>query len=216
MTDRPIIFSAPMVKALFASRKTQTRRMLKPQPFPIGGPFYRPHPQVSPREWHSISKTGRITNIQTVVFAIGDRLWLREAWKPHSLYAGLAPREMPIARIFYRADDRYAPSNTAWRSPIHMPRWASRLTLTVTEVRVERVQDLSEEDAIAEGVASAPGGWWSGAEGHAAPTARAAFAVLWNSLHGPDAWSANPWVAAGTFSVEQRNIDAERREAVVA
>ena len=89
-----------------------------------------------------------------------------------------------------------------WRPSIHMPRSASRLTLTVTEVRVQRLQDISEEDARAEGIEGEflpwPQGYW---------TYRPYFAELWNSLHGPDAWDANPWVVALSFTVQHGNID---------
>ena len=93
-----------------------------------------------------------------------------------------------------------------------MPRGASRLTLIVTEVRVERLQDCSRDDAIAEGIHRVGGGvlrWenWSGAEGQSATSPQAAYALLWNSINGPGAWDANPWVVAITFSVEKRNID---------
>jgi len=87
---------------------------------------------------------------------------------------------------------------------IHMPRWASRLTLTVTDVRVQRLQDISEEDAIAEGANLAR------SDGRLDPTFRLTFSNLWNSLHGPDAWDANPWVSAITFTVHHCNIDQMR------
>jgi hypothetical protein len=127
-----------------------------------------------------------------------------------------------------------------WRPSIHMPRWASRLTLTVTGVRVQRLQEISEADARSEGASWRLGcsgflgkdaGWsmdWSrvgemSAFAHrkpggpakapltekdiSLPDARMAFASYWNSLHGPDAWDANPWVVALTFTVQRGNID---------
>ena len=111
--------------------------------------------------------------------------------------------------VRYRATDELdVPSGTRWRPSIHMPRWASRLTLTVTDVRVQRLQEISEEDARAEGAYPCEGGWSYGGSPLAGTTARGAFYCLWNSLHGPDAWSANPWVCALTFTVDRRNIDA--------
>lgn len=114
-----------------------------------------------------------------------------------------------------------------------MPRWASRLTLTVEGVKVERLQEISEEDAIAEGIArenvivdtKCYGGvhheitadrYWSGAAGdpdEGYEDGCEAFAALWRSIHGPDAWDANPWVAAISFTVHKCNIDAMREVA---
>ena len=179
MTDRPIIFSAPMVRALLDGRKTQTRRVLKP---PYGTLEYRPD-----GTWRPICTK----------FFPGDRLWVREAWLTSGKnqeggwelwdYALGAPEAQPDWV-------RKMPS-------IHMPRWASRLTLTVTEVRVQRLQEITAEDCTAEGIpwepdALAPYEW-----------SVSRFADLWNSLHGPDAWAVNPWVCALTFTVQRGNID---------
>lgn len=229
MADRPIIFSAPMVRALLAGRKTQTRRLLKPQPpewatfcqqilmFNIqhqwvpSGLWQWCEPETTPprslRRW-PIDAQGDHHYGMRLRYQPGDRLWVREGWAP----VWVIPQ-----RAIYRADGERQPGaccGCAWKPSIHMPRWASRLTLVVTEVRLERLQDIRREDAIAEGIQRVGGGFlrwenWSGAEGQSAFTPEAAYAVLWNSLHGPDAWAANPWVVALTFSVAQRNIDAE-------
>ncbi len=203
MTERPLIFSAQMVRALLDGRKTMTRRVVKPQP-PEGARYSGVHYACdAPDAWFFNSPHGG--HRVRCAFGEGDRLWVREG------FAGGRPG---VANVIYRAgheNDRTSGPrvNMPWRSPIHMPRWASRLTLVVTDVRVERLQDISEDDARAEGVAkSHPGGWWSGADYQAAPTAKAAFALLWNSIHGPDAWSENPWVCALSFSVARQNIDA--------
>lgn len=203
MGDRPIIFSAPMVRALLDGRKTQTRRVLKPQPKMLrgAGPFYRPHPTTAPHEWHALHG-GHIAAIVKVPYAVGDRLWVREAW---------FDPQMDGARRLYVADNPQDVGPVHRKRPsIHMPRWASRLTLTVTDVRVQRLQEISEEDARAEGLEWAAPTWgvkglaesWNG-------DPRLAFAALWNSLHGPGAWDANPWVCALTFTVDRRNIDAK-------
>lgn len=160
MKERPILFSAPMVRAILAGTKTQTRRILKPGPRQewLEPDFLQTcgakiawadgrlgvqvlQPGGGPATW-----------IACPFGAPGDQLWGREAWKPHSLYAHMKPSEMPQAKVFYRADDGYAPSNTPWVPGIHMPRWASRILMEITDVRVERLQDISEADAIAEGL----------------------------------------------------------------
>lgn len=128
----------------------------------------------------------------------GDRLWVREAWRPvHSTD--------PSRGAQYRAD--VGRDQTVWKPGIHMFRWASRLTLIVTGVKVERLQAITPFDAKQEGVIEQMGGWYSAAEGQSAPDPRSAYALLWNSINGTGAWDANPWVAAYTFTVHHQNID---------
>ena len=226
MTDRPIIFSGPMVQALLAGRKSQTRRVLNPQPTEqpaanchpahkprhpapyldayCGEPRTSQNPRGQGRDWHWWQVDDRCGPVACrVPYAIGDRLWVRETvcW-----VSGWGLR--------YRADNddlaekRETGEVSCWRTSIHMPRWASRLTLTVSDVRVQRLQDISEADAIAEGVIHDGFGGWRGHEGTIGyPTAIWAYHHLWNSLHGPGAWDANPWVVALTFTVQRGNID---------
>jgi hypothetical protein len=151
----------------------------------------------------------------------GDRLWVREAWrfdvewdecKPSQMHAGSA--------ILFEADGtfRNAADGTTGepgrlRNARFMPRRFSRTTLTVTDVRVQRLQDISEEDSKAEGAMLFDGRptWhhgWRHDYSDVWPTARHSFCALWNSLHGPEAWGANPWVYALTFTVHYNNIDA--------
>lgn len=219
MPDKPIIFSAPMVRALLDGRKTQTRRI--PEITWKDGANtsftgWRPE-LVGSRHWQLIGGMGVGANIKTA-YAPGDRLYVRENWQALS-HGDYQPTKAapPYCDIRYAATDPLAdlPSDTRgypWRPSIHMPRWASRITLTVTDVRVQRLQDISREDAIAEGVQRVGGGalrWekWSAAEGQSGMSPEAAYALLWNSLHGPEAWDANPWVAAYSFSVARGNID---------
>ena len=216
MTDRPIIFSAPMVRALLDGRKTQTRRVLKRQPKVLkNGIWYRPYPVLRPLQW-SYLHGDKVAGFVDVSYAPGDRLYVREQCATWGRGPEREPVEFPVA---YAADDtewddikhdaRNSKTGDEWkiRPSIHMPRWASRLTLTVTDVRVQRLQEISQDDAKAEGIASSRGGWWSGADGQAGDTPRAAFALLWNSLHGPGAWAENPWIVALTFTVQHGNID---------
>lgn len=218
MTDRQIIFGAPMVRALLEWRKTQTRRVLKPQPQPCGGKIPG---AIYENDFLWPTKTPGVGVVSCkpfppqkyledfpIPYAPGDRLWVREAC---ALWTG-AHRD-----VVYRAsvtDDEWAALRHDaalgfWttRSPIHMPRWASRITLTVTDVRVQRLQEISEADAAAEGVVPTwPDGVPISHDGTGA-VCIAAFRDLWNSIHGPDAWDANPWVAAISFSVQRGNID---------
>lgn len=219
MTDRPIIFSGPMIEAIVAGRKTMTRRLLKQQPEPFRLKEDDPHwgnglkagdwcpvdlLHVHGEPWPRVT-LGRVITRQEVRFALGMRLWVRETWKPHSLYAGIRPRDIPESNIFYAADHKYSPSNTPWRPSIFMPRWASRITLTVTVVKVERLQDISEEDAKAEGVEPVI----AGREGWSTPikTYRTGFVKIWNTIHGEKAWLDNPYVVAVSFEAALRNID---------
>lgn len=223
MTDRPIIFSGPMVRALLEGRKFMTRRVLKPQP-----PDYRgassPPPTLRPKKhdmayfdaysggpfwcwWDEYDRQG--PGWVKISYAPGDRLWVRETWAkvPSSAYRmsdGVVqtqnPTDADIAAIYAAGWDRSIPG---WRPSIFMPRWASRLTLTVTDVRVQRVQEISEEDARAEGVRGNAGGSW-GCEGLIED-----FADLWDSINAKRGygWDANPWVVALTFTVHHQNID---------
>ena len=199
MTDRPIIFSAPMVRALLDGRKTQTRRVLNPQPLGIARAE-----RIAPRSWRIFPGSDRCSvEFKAPSYAPGDRLYVREAFCPRLGYPA------PIAKPHYRADDDRPEWRGLWKPSIHMPRWASRLTLTVTEVRVQRLQEISAADSIAEGVecetCTAMGK--SACHGRGCFASYLAYRDLWNSLHGPDAWDANPWVCAVSFTVARGNID---------
>lgn len=204
MADKPILFSAPMVRALLEGRKTQTRRVAKFIENDGDG-------------WHIHSAGGGIGGVPEanvpiygpdyVPYVVGDRLWVREAWQAAPEYDAVPPRDIPsgapIVHLAEREQFRWA---SRYRHSQFMPRWASRLTLTVTDVRVERLQDISEADAEAEGMKCRPEagdfpGEWDDKAG------RRSFRSIWNSINGPGAWDENPWVAALTFTVRKGNID---------
>lgn len=207
MVDRPILFSGPMVRALLAGRKTQTRRVLKPQPI---GHVWRYG--WSKEGGATFSADDELLSGRIPIWA-GDRLWVREAFSYETLDVDRSGFMPP----WYWADGN--PSSGDFTKPkpsIHMPRWASRLTLTVTDVRVERLQDISEEDALAEGVVDMgrrdgepyshciiPGMPEIRMEHDAIPV----YAQLWEHINGPGSWSANPWIVAYSFSVHHGNID---------
>lgn len=226
MADKPIIFNSTMVRALLDGRKTQTRRIAK-----ITAIMGNKAPVTAPEEslielemgefrrgvFHYAS-TGALSGPYRLPYATGDRLYVREGWTArmtHGWTISDARSRMYQEEILYRADGHE--SIDGWWPSIHMPREFSRLTLTVTDVRVQRLQDISEADAVAEGIERLPNskgpnyftreivGKWSGSFN--APTAQEVFADLWESLHGPEAWDSNPWVAAYSFVCERRNID---------
>jgi len=218
MSDRPIIFSAPMVRALLEGRKTQTRRILKPQP--NGDVIHYGLADDKGAYW-----TDSCWESRRLPIWAGDRLWVRENFSVH-------PDTVARTDIFYPADSAYIeyPTDDArhewcermWNDDgskhpsIHMPRWASRLTLTVTDVRVQRLQEIDDADARAEGAGLyVPGHGFiteddlkcdPGYSNFLAP--RRGFEAIWAEINGPDAWGANPWIAAYTFMVERRNIDS--------
>ena len=208
MADKPIIFSAPMVRALLDGRKTQTRRVLKPQPNMLNGG----RPLNDGRGSYSIE-----AGWKHLPCTRGDRLWVREAFRGSKDYDAYPPREWSHWPVHYEADGAPDPrdevgENGKLRSSIHMPRWASRLTLTVTDVRVQRLQEISGEDCLAEGVqcATCDAMKASACHGRGCFASIDAYRTLWNSLHGPGAWEANPWVAAYSFTVQRGNIDAPK------
>lgn len=208
MIDRPILFSAPMIRAIIreienpGTGKTETRRILKPQP-PKGSTLlalFRGDGQDRHVQFRDAS--GDVTKSQPVRFATGDRLWVREAWKPHSIYDRMPPREMPPSKIFYLADDGYSPSGSRGRPGIHMPRWASRITLIVEDVKVERLQEISEDSAMREGAAPV----LVPPDGGGAPHVEG-FRDIWTAINGAASWDANPWVVAIRFRPYLCNID---------
>ena len=250
MADRPMIFSAPMVRALLEGRKTQTRRVQRDVPDP---PEPDCHPQFAQRHeapyldsycserkndtnprgmshwWNWWQVDDRMCLPQfRVPFAPGDRIWVREAWRACYQLDGIRPAQMSEYEPRRMEADGALIEPTCmmvkpgrYRHARFMPRWASRLTLHVTDVRVQRLQDISEADCIAEGVSLSPNRrpnyrvelpQRNPFEADAADSdrARSCFMRLWQSLHGPDVWDANPWVAALNFEVERVNIDQAR------
>lgn len=202
MKERPILFSGEMVRAILDGRKTMTRRVIKPQPrLTPSGLWMRSGPCEERLLYgtirHEDGSTDKIHEWHDSPYGQpGDRLWVRET------FACLEP----LARtpIIYAADR--GPKDYRWRPSIHMPRWASRITLEIAAVRVERVQDITEKDVEAEGLSLQP---WSG-EGPAGWPKTAGFAQLWDSLNAKRGygWDANPWVWVISF---KRITAAQRR-----
>lgn len=201
MTDRPIIFSAPMVRALLAGRKTMTRRLAW--------------------AFRDVNDNHTKTASPWLNAAVGDRLWVRESH--HALgswdCSGKAPRfvwaNFNGHEVKFDGAARSSPrsSKVAWwtRPAIHMPRSASRLTLVVTATKIERVQRISNVDAIAEGCGVNFDYEHPERTRETFPAER--FRDLWARLHGMESWNANPEVVALTFKIYQQNIDSMEKAA---
>lgn len=170
MRERPIIFSAPMVRAILDGRKTQTRRVVKPQP---SSELLADFAAIRAMRGSNRTDAQMLSDCLSCPYgAPGDQLWLKEAFSgPWCMEAQGGMAATPpskwgaTSRIWYWADG--SPTHGDWTRPrpsIHMPRWASRITLEIESVRVERLQDISEADAEAEGCEANPypGPWWQG------------------------------------------------------
>lgn len=245
MKERPILFSAPMVRAILSGQKMQTRRTVKPQP---------EHPHFATRHMLATDDEGADLYLHSATLAKaircpygqpGDRLYVLEAWRtldeldPYSggrlaemcLDAGY---RMPWAPIQYEADKERRnwqnvgtppktepPKPGRYRHARFMPRWVSRILLEVVSVRVERLNAISEADAIAEGIACenvivdtyyanghhevwADRCFFDGGCEEGYESAADAYAELWNNINGPDAWASNPWV----WVVEFKRVQA--------
>ena len=247
MKERPILFSGPMVRAILDGRKTQTRRVLKPQPTWVdtqeGGHWYlRGYERrggslrnvygggFDPAEYAKSERGAWFSGSGCPYGQPGDRLWVRETFQICSnFHVDCRDDKPPFSdgrpvkrnndpdypvweQCYYAASDKcpelLSPETeeieARWRPSIHMPRWASRILLEIVSVRVERLQDISEADAKAEGAQfdawvnantgndlddftlsdSIDGPWCH----------RNGFANLWQSINGPESWQANPWV----------------------
>ena len=191
--ERGLIFNAEMVRAILDGRKTQMRRIMNDQP---------------PNGWGGVSEVLALAG-HCPTGAVGDRLWVRETFAtltPGS-YEPENPREGYTQVIRYTASDRLANSHRDvrgfnWRPSTQMPRWASRITLEITGVRVERLQAISEDDAKAEGTYFSDGKPNEmGMATQVVVNAEEEFAHVWTSIYGADNWKANPWLWVIDFKV---------------
>lgn len=188
MRERPILFSGPMVRALLAGTKTQTRRIAKPVKHPDLGNQYDAGALVLEREpQHVIDRA-------CPYGSPGDRLWVRETWA-YGIHAMAAKRDEDGPFVYAADDTTQGRLGDRWRPSIHMPRSVCRLVLEITGVRIERLQAISEADSCAEGIPSKGLQFYDGRPA----TAKDAFESLWNEINGPAAWAANPWVWVVAF-----------------
>lgn len=217
MTTKPIIFNTEMVKAILDGRKTQTRRVVKPQPPEdeyFEGPYWY-EPAIVNKQGElepgnpvfGISSTDGEWGIKSP-YKPGDILYVRETWakRIHSDNRYYYKADNNLGAIFNREDDK-------WRSPIFMPREAARLFLKVTSVKVERLQDITEEDARSEGCIDYHDKMGDGKFEDVIEfdlTARDAFSYLWDTLNAKRGygWDANPWV----WVIEFERIKSEGKQ----
>lgn len=216
MADLPIGFSGSMVRALLreiknpCTGKTQTRRAMPDQTLlRDSAEIWTGFMGWQPIAW-ALENRGACGRGVHPRYAVGDRLYVREHWRTSMDRGHLAPRDMPAGVPVSFEADVFCMTGR-FRQGMHMPRWASRITLLVTEVRIERLQDCSEADAKAEGIIGAGLVWGIG--GAPPDPARSAspveaYARLWDSINGPGAWDSNPWVAAYSFRPIPGNVDS--------
>lgn len=206
--ERPILFSGAMVRALLAGTKTQTRQIMQSQP------ITKPSEPARKFDWYALGGFGWWAGQEDFLKEMamghhcpygrpGDRLWVRETHAINPFFDGnheLAPQYL------YQADGLAENHKGLWKPSIFMPRAASRLLLEITAVRCERLQDISEADAIAEGIS----GNWAGYYHYRLKmnldycSAIKSYTSLWESINGPASWAANPWV----WVVEFKRVEA--------
>jgi len=196
--DIPILFSAPMVRANLAGTKTQTRRVVK---HPAGEGKHGWNP--TPTGWDY--RLGGTEKPVSPYGKAGDRLYVREAWRAPAEFDPFKPSHIPVpgngrlgTPIVYEASRHESVQFGKLRPGMFMPRWASRTLLLVKEVRIERLQAISEADAQAEGCAlecMTPTGDDSGSAIHGP----GGYIALWESINGAGSWAANPWVWVVTY-----------------
>ncbi|WP_318368423.1 hypothetical protein [Enterobacter sp.] len=201
VTERGMIFNAPMVRAILDGRKTQTRRIMKPQPevCPRGGHWWSSNVfktmlHVEEEMQNGKGGWGGLAGDACPFGTVGDRIWVRETFA-----SGLSTKSTLAYRATHKREDLEDGfyDTIKWTPSIHMPRWASRITLEITDVRVERLNDISDTDANAEGVLA-----------DALSPARYVFGSLWQSIYGadnPQSWQANPWV----WVIEFKRIEGD-------
>lgn len=204
--ERPILFSGPMVRAILEGRKTQTRRVVKGKGI-WSVEFKDDH---SDDLWPGYEgEHGEWQWMPCPYGERGDRLWVRET------FFCVTGNPGPVV-CNYKADFAGDEFGGLWKPSIHMPRWASRITLEVTGVRVERLNEISNEDIVAEGIEAIGKGFQMPDGSYAqagrceskASTTRQLFSSLWESINGAGSWEANPWV----WVVEFRRVDGEQAQ----
>jgi hypothetical protein len=200
--EHPILFSTPMVRAILEGRKSQTRRIIKPQPFGTIMPhqlkddgFFR---EEHIGKWLWETKEGEYLK-HCPYGQSGDILWVRETWRPKG-------HNFPIGYPFeYRAtaEEDGVPIDEPWKPSIFMPKEVCRIRLEITNIRVEKLQDISEEDAIAEGI-SLPNYADQAIKDVHYPEPSTIYSLLWENINGDGSWALNPWVWVIKFNIKDK------------
>lgn len=227
MKERPLIFNGEMVRAILDGRKTQTRRVIK-----LSHERGMVNPVIRGRNGEISSVSCRLAPMLCPFGQVGDRLWVREAYQGPLFNFDQMETYLEDTSKFerpefceYRADGGRTPEyydaddnlRHGWKPSIHMPRWASRILLEITAVRVERLNDISEEDAKAEGIRAIGNNFGNGPAycDYLLPNlddaaewynrAQDSFKSLWKSIYGAENWIANPWV----WVIEFKRVEAQ-------
>lgn len=233
MRELPILFTAPMMLANLAGRKTVTRRTRNLERFTERGEFVAME-RDKKGVWFAVFRDSIPDDpspiyVRSPYGGPGDRLWAKETWRPqisHSCHEDAC--DCADVTVTYAADgkkrdfadlsipDEWSMPKAAQTgnvSPLLMPRWASRFTVEVSGVRVERLQAITAMDAIAEGIERTPNGLWRGYQPDRGPQHKSymgptgSFESLWTSINGDESWAANPWV----WVVEYRRLKRVKR-----
>ena len=216
--QRPILFSTEMVRAILDGRKTMTRRIIKPQPIidNDSGFVYSGNHRVCIKNDMFHRQWAEAFERFCPYGEVGDILWVRETWKPKYLKRCLYEFQLKYTDVcpwFYAADGDCEKGYGSWKPSIHMPKEAARLFLRITDIRVERLQNISEEDAISEGIkkVSNHNQWYNYLHPKNAVPAQMwvrgavnSFETLWASINGFESWQSNPWVWVVSFEQIQK------------
>ncbi|MBT0725114.1 hypothetical protein HH682_11950 [Rosenbergiella sp. S61] len=205
--ERGIIFNGEMVRAILSGRKTQTRRIITPQPELTVGSGFSWKGAIFGAGSDDRETNRNFAHVRCPFGKVGDRLWVRETFT-----FGMCTESTLAYRATHKPSDLQEGwyETIKWRPSIHMPRWASRITLEITDIRVERLQDISTRDALAEGLHQlpasgryclAPGMQYFGEVSH---SSKEVYSWLWESIYGQDSWQSNPFV----WVVEFKRVEA--------
>jgi len=185
MTERPILFTPENAQKCHEGTKTQTRRIIKPQPISISWFEHQNGWCARVREDTGSAESPAYVMVPCPYGIVGDRMWVRETWAKRG--------EMQSA--IFKAEEKRAIGAygcVKWKPSIHMPKWACRTWLEITEIRVQRLQEISEDDCYAEGLQR-------GMVDDRSDAMQSWYRELWESINGPGSWATNPWVWAITF-----------------